>query len=896
MNVLKPGKKHAVFALLDRGLTQREIHRKTGIDRKTIRKYAGQYQQEGKQSKIYDTQSVATDSLCDNDQNPPPRPPGKTDGQKLKAHAKSACEPHRQWICEQIELGRNAVAIYQDLVERFGFEHKYNSVKRFVRSLKEKEPKRFDRLEFAPGEESQVDYGTGAKTLHPSGKFRKPRLFVMTLKYSRRAFRKVVWKSSKKVWAQLHEEAFRYFGGCTQYVVNDNLKEGVIKPDIYEPELNPVFEAVLAHYGVVADPARVRDPNRKGSVENAIQHTQNTALKGRTFESIEEQNQFLMHWEQRWAATRIHGRTKRQVQEMFEQEKPYLKELPLEAFKYFEQGVRTVSDDGTVQIGNSYYSALPARIAGKVVVRIYDRDIEIIDPTTLQIIRRHPKSARAGAFIMAEEDRIYNPSRQTVSLFNKAAMIGPETRKLCELVFATEGRSGQRRMQGIVNLARRYKGCHIEDACRMALEVNLLSYKSILRLVEHKAEKSEGDVDDSNAIVQKHRLIRDSCDYGAFWNQHARTGRQAAAEVTISRQNLPQVWQNASWHRVIEVFNLQVDQKRNGKSDEIWIKSPFTNENNASCHLNLKQNVFKDFSSAKGGGILNFCQDVLQLQGRSMDCYQVARWMLENKISSPPGGMQKKAVFDEKAQTSERHNRAIKADLCRWIDYDHPALKKRGICRSTCQYLSCGFLPDRRDNHPGSPLNGRLVFQIRGILRKLDAFVPVILSHVGRALDLQQEKSNGKYWSYPFFKGLEIYNQDKLLLDKNARVQLSEHGLILVEGFFDVAKLIEAGCLNVAGLMGAYMTDSQAERIRFIAEHVAIKHVTIFLDRDQAGRQGSQRALELLEKHKFSVRVFDWDQSFEKPDATITHIARTINDAADMSVSQIMWLRRQNIL
>jgi len=125
----------------------------------------------------------------------------------------------------------------------------------------------------------------------------------MILRYSRRSFRKVVWKSSQQVWAQLHEEAFRYFGGCPQYVVLDNLKEGVIKPDLYEPELNPVYAAaLLAHYGVVADPARASDQNRKGTAENASQHTQNTALKGRRFESIEEQNRFLMHGEETWAA------------------------------------------------------------------------------------------------------------------------------------------------------------------------------------------------------------------------------------------------------------------------------------------------------------------------------------------------------------------------------------------------------------------------------------------------------------------------------------------------------------------------------------------------------------------------------------------------------------------
>ena len=138
-------------------------------------------------------------------------------------------------------------------MDQFGFSASYNSVKRFAATLVEQDPQQFDRLEFAPGEEVQVDYGEGALTLVPgSARYRKPRLFVMTLRFSRRSFRRVVWKSSKEVWAQLHEQAWRYFGGCPQYCVLDNLKEGVIKPDLYEPQLNSLYAAVLAHYGVVA--------------------------------------------------------------------------------------------------------------------------------------------------------------------------------------------------------------------------------------------------------------------------------------------------------------------------------------------------------------------------------------------------------------------------------------------------------------------------------------------------------------------------------------------------------------------------------------------------------------------------------------------------------------------
>jgi len=893
MNVLKPKKRFTITTLLEKQISQREISLKTGIDRKTIRKYAKELSKEASEPKSPTSEEVATDHHDQSNQNPPDRPPvknqSKGDNQKGSRHTTSACEPHREWIEKQVRLGRNATAIYQDLVERYAFSHKYNSVKRFVRTLKQKNPKQFDRLEYLPGEEAQVDYGTGAKTLYHTGKYRKTRLFVMTLKYSRRSFRKVVWKSSQEVWARLHEEAFRYFGGCTQYVVLDNLKEGVIKPDIYEPELNPLYEAVLKHYKVVADPARVRDPDRKGTVENAIQHTQSTALKGRTFEAIEAQNEFLMNWEKRWASKRIHGRMKRQVEEMFQEEKPYLKPLPLESFKYFSQESRTVYDDGTIQIASSYYSALPARIHSKVIVRIYEHDIEIIDTTTMEIIRRHIKSNRAGSVHMEEKDRIYNPSRQTRSLLIRASEIGPETKKLCELLFAEEGRPGQRKMQGIVNLARRYEARHIEQACRKAVEMNLRSCKAIRNIVQHKTEQIKIE---KESITQNHRLIRSASDYGNFWKEHASQGKTSKETIKITRDQLPEVWRSANWLKVIDVLNLQAAEDCRNKGDEIWIKSPFTNEKNASLHLNLKENVFKDFSSGKGGGILNFCQDVLSMNGQSKNCYEVARWMINTGISSEFETLHER-IRDEKEKKKVIQNSPIKVDLRRWITCEHPFVRSRGISRSTCQYLGCGFLPERSQGKGGSPLNGRLVFQVRGVTNKGTELNPAILSHVGRALTAKQEKSKGKYWGFPFFKGLEIYNQDKLLLDEKAQGQIRQNGLILVEGFFDVAKLVEAGCLNVGALMGSHITDKQIERLKFIDEHMSINPINLFLDRDEAGIRGTERVVHLLHNHGFSVRVFDWNQYFEKPNGITIKIPETIKDAGDMSVQQLMWLRKQ---
>jgi transposase/5S rRNA maturation endonuclease (ribonuclease M5) len=917
MNVLKSHLKTTVKTLLDKGISQREINRKTGINRKTIRRYDRLYHLvpwEEKDPSNYPTgEGVATGSWVQSGQNPPPRPPALEGN--LPKHARSACEPHRQWIEEQLRLGRNAMAIYQDLVELFGFTHRYNSVKRFVRGLKRKDPRQYDRLEFLPGEESQVDYGAGAPTRCDNGKYRRPRLFVMVLKYSGRAFRKVVWKSSKETWCRLHEEAFRYFGGCPQYVTLDNLKEGVIKPDIYDPDLNVLYAAMLSHYGVMADPARVNDSDRKGTVENAVKHTQDTALKGRRFDNIEAQNDWLKHWEGRWAALRIHGRAKRQVEEMFREERPYLAQLPLTPFRYFHQGTRTVYDDGTIQVGNCYYAASPAPLYSKVVVRVYEEEIEILDPRRMELIRRHPKSTRPGSLMMEPKDRIFNPSRQTDRLLARAEIIGPHTFSLCEQWFNEEGRSGQRRMYGLVNLLRHYPARYVEKAAELAKANGLKSSRALRRMVERMAAEADERKAEASGLMQDHPLIRSGGDYAAFWQQHAAEGSPPSEPVpeniifpeskTISGEHLSRVWQQASWLRVIEVFDLEVDHKRSRRDDEIWLKSPFGQEEKASMHVSLSENIFKDFSSGKGGGIMQFCREMLARQGREMTMFEVAQWMVTEGISTVNNPQsqsvrgrhhQRQSAAKAGPVDSKNTNAAIEVDLRRYLRPDHPELHRRGISAATCRYLGCGFLPQRAWAKTASPLNSRLVFQVRGVRENGHSLQPVILSHAGRALSREQEDCEGKYWSYPFRKGWEIYNQDQILLDEEAWRQANKFGLILVEGFFDVAKLVEADCRNVVALMGSAISAEQIERLVWIQTRVRFPHIVLFLDRDPAGQSGVGQVRERLRHRGLAVTVFDWDQWVLCNAQGTEPLPESIQDPADMSVEQLRALRRQGII
>lgn len=525
MNVLKPHLQTTIWTLLSTGASQREVQRVTGIDRKTIRAYAKRFA-----AAEANSPGVSTGS---SEQIPPPCPPAPRPP-SLPGPV-SACEAHRAFIEAQLRLRRNAMAIYQDLVDRHGFAAGYSSVMRFVRKLRHQEPEQFDRLEFLPGEEMQVDYGEGALTRVPgTDRYRKPRLFVATLRYSRRSFRRVVWKSGQQVWAELHEQAWRYFGGSCRYVVLDNLKEGVVKPDLYEPTLNSVYAATLAHYGVVADPARVRDPNRKGSVEHAIGHTQATALKGRRFESIEAQNEFLESWETKWAAPRIHGSTRRQVQAMFEEERPLLQPLPSQGMQYFTEVKRTVCDDSCVLVDHSSYAARPAPIGSQVLVRIFEHRIEVRDLQTQALLRSHARVDRPGTVVLPMAERVFNPSRETRRIFAQAKTIGTAAERLCALLFEVEGRVGQRKLWGIVRLVDRYPRALVERACAQALTDGIHSYTHVKRITEklvtealEAIERTEQSRQLQISLIQEHPLIRSADIYAALFS------RCAAAQLSL---------------------------------------------------------------------------------------------------------------------------------------------------------------------------------------------------------------------------------------------------------------------------------------------------------------------------------------------------------------------------
>jgi len=334
-NVLKDEKKQQIIALGRLGWSLRKIQEATRVRRETISAYLrgagveiwppGRWKREGKAKAAIEVITGFGAELS-----------GTEPENSKAAGSASACEPYREIIEVELSRGRNAMAIWQDLVSDYGFQSGYQSVRRFAYKLRGAQtPQARAVILTAPGEEGQVDYGSGPMVREPkSGKYRRTRLFVLTLGYSRKAVRLLVFRSSTRIWAELHEKAFRRLGGAPRILVLDNLLEGVLVPDVYDATLNPLYRDMLAHYAAVALPCRIQDPDRKGKVESAVGHAKKTPLKGQRFESLEQAQAYLDRWETNWADTRIHGTTKRQVAAMFAEEKPTLLPLPVEPFRY----------------------------------------------------------------------------------------------------------------------------------------------------------------------------------------------------------------------------------------------------------------------------------------------------------------------------------------------------------------------------------------------------------------------------------------------------------------------------------------------------------------------------------------------------------------------------------
>ena len=546
-NQLSMAQIHSILMLRSRHWSYRRIGRELGVHRETVKRYVELAAQGGSGESLRDLNSAdpAARACFENRPNPPtgsdalnptsapagstsphasasppvslgwppddqnrPNPPAGSSGPVSK------CEPFRELILQGLEHGLSRQRIWQDLQVEHGFDGGYDCVKRFVRRLRGTTDLPFRRMECAPGEEAQIDFGTGAPIVGPDGKRRRTHVLRVVLSHSRKAYSESLFRQTTEDFVRALENAFWHFGGVPKTLVPDNLKAAVIKADWFDPDLNPKIQEFCRHYGAVLLPTKPRMPRHKGKVEASVKFVQSNGLKGRTFASLAEQNRFLVEWEASVADTRIHGTTRKQVGKVFQDvERAALLPLPVERFRFFHEAKRAVHRDGHVAVDKAYYSVPPEYLTRQVWVRWDSRMVHIFDLRMHQIavhLRRSPGQFSTLPQHIARE-KISGVERGAAYLLNKASYIGPHSTRWAESMLQERGIQGVRVLQGLLSLTSRHRDQDLEQACEIAQSHGAYRLRVIRELLKRRGNKQE-----QFEFIDDHPIIRSLGDYEQF--------------------------------------------------------------------------------------------------------------------------------------------------------------------------------------------------------------------------------------------------------------------------------------------------------------------------------------------------------------------------------------------
>ncbi|MGI9309369.1 MAG: IS21 family transposase [Gammaproteobacteria bacterium] len=369
------------------------------------------------------------------------------------------------------------------------------------------------------GEKLFVDYAgqTMAVIDRSNGELHQAQIFVAVLGASNYTYAEATWSQSLSDWLMSHVRTFAFLGGCPEIVVPDNLKSAVNKPCRYEPELNPSYQELAAHYQIAVIPARVAKPRDKAKVELGVQIVERwllARLRDQRFFSLSELNQAL--------AVQLEALNAQAFQKLpgsrrtlFEQlERPVLKALPAQPYQFGEWRKVRVSPDYHVEAQQCYYS-VPYTLSRKQLdLRLSAQTVELFYRG--QRVASHVRSVQPGKFVtvtahMAPQHRHYaewTPQR----LLDWAQQIGPQTAALVAAMLTSRAhvQQGFRAAMGLRRLGKSYGPARLEAAAARALAIDAPSYKSLESILKHGLDQQaltpEGEAE--SMTVSTHTNLR----------------------------------------------------------------------------------------------------------------------------------------------------------------------------------------------------------------------------------------------------------------------------------------------------------------------------------------------------------------------------------------------------
>ena len=464
-------------------LSERQIARSVGIARSSVSEYLRRFQESGL---VWPLSPALTDRDLEAGLFPPP--PAIPRAQRMVP----------DWAVVQTELRRKGVTLFL-LWQEYkaacpqGFQYSW-----FCDHYQDWLGRRdlVMRQIHRAGEKLFVDFAGPTVRLVDTrtGEIREAQVFVAVLGASNYTYAEAVASQGLPDWIGAHVRAFEFFGGVPEVLVPDNLAAGVRKACRYEPDLNPTYADLAAHYGVAVVPARVRKPRDKAKVEAGVLLVERwilARLRHRTFTSLTALNRAL-----RELLEDLNRRPFKKLpgcrREAFETvDRPALRPLPVTPYQFAEWKRATVPMDYHLELEGHYYSVPHALVGRKVDLRQTATTLEVFHQG--QRVAAHPKGNLKGGFTTLEAHMPASHRRARWSpeqLLRGAEQIGPHTTALISAVLHSRRHpeQGVRTGLGILRLGERYSPVRLEAACQRALALNALSYRSVDSILAHGLE------------------------------------------------------------------------------------------------------------------------------------------------------------------------------------------------------------------------------------------------------------------------------------------------------------------------------------------------------------------------------------------------------------------------
>lgn len=463
------------------GRSIKAIARSLGIDRKTVRKYVSAATEGG--FRPGDQRSTEQWAAFVRDRFPKVMEP------RERSQWFAKLDEYSEFIREGLANNRMST-VHRRLVERTGLGLSVATFRRYVHvampELLRTDAVPIWRPEVPPGEEAQVDFGYLGRWNDPvTAKTHRIYTFVLVLSYSRHMFVRPVRRLDGRAWQDCHVKALEFFGAVPRRVVVDNLKDGVVKPDLYDPTLNKAYAELAAHYGFLIDPARQGRPKDKPRVERPMVYIRDSFWRGERFLSLEAMTRGAVDWSLRVAGMRIHGTTYRRPLEAFEAEdKPAMLPLPEERFEPCTWTTAKVGPDAHCSVGGRLYS-IPHEMRGRRLgVRLTDSLVHFFWDG--ELVKTHERSMVRGRTTDPADlppDRVAFYEHAPQWCLSQARDMGLNVLEAIRQVLAVQTLTHLRQAQGIVRLAQTYGADRLDAACARALAFGDPGYRTVKRIL-----------------------------------------------------------------------------------------------------------------------------------------------------------------------------------------------------------------------------------------------------------------------------------------------------------------------------------------------------------------------------------------------------------------------------